>query len=95
MEMAAGQLAGHRGQDHRNMEPFLPCGDQGSGSQRMEDPVDIAMRRRAGFLERFERREGLQRAGSLPAEDRRRERSRSVTPQYRISRASSVESNRT
>jgi hypothetical protein len=71
MEMAAGQLAGHRGQDERNMEPFLPCHDQGSGSRRIEDPGDIAMRRRAGFLEPFERREGLQRAGSLPTEDRR------------------------
>jgi hypothetical protein len=48
--------------------------------------------KRAGSLEPFERREGLQRAGILPAEDRQRDRSRSVTP-LRISRASSVESN--
>jgi hypothetical protein len=92
MEVVAGQLAGHRGQDDRNMEPFLPCRDRRSASRRLEDPVDLAMRSRAGSLEPFERREGLQRAGSLPAPDRQRERSRSVTP-LRISRASSVESN--
>jgi hypothetical protein len=85
-------VAGHRGHDDRNMEPFLPHRDRRSESRRMEVPVDVAIRHRAGSLEPFERREGLQRAGSLPTEDRKRERSRSVTP-LRISRASSVESN--
>jgi hypothetical protein len=74
MEMVAGQLAGHRGHDDRNMEPFLPHRDRRSGSRRMEVPVDVAMRHRAGSLQPFERREGLQRAGNLPAEDRQRQR---------------------
>jgi hypothetical protein len=100
MEGVAGDIRrGRRGQeDDRNMEPFLrrgQCGDRRSRSPMVQDPADLP-RSRAGSLEPFNRQEGLgfQRQGSLPPQgmDRQRDRSRSVTPLDRQSRASSVAS---